>query len=131
MEGSGILSNKQPLIKLKWDSRCGPLLFISYGKKTLSLALLCHRKPERSFKFFGHQSLLCARCSGLFVGFFMFLGLSLFNFSAPLIPALLMMCPMLIDGFTQLFGLRESNNPLRFMSGTLFTIGCLYLMVKL
>lgn len=31
-------------------------------------ALLCHQLPERSFHVDGHQWLVCARCSGLYVG---------------------------------------------------------------
>lgn len=31
-------------------------------------ALLCHQQPERSFHADGHQWLVCARCSGLYLG---------------------------------------------------------------
>ena len=31
-------------------------------------ALVCHQLPERSFHTDGHQWLVCARCSGLYLG---------------------------------------------------------------
>lgn len=31
-------------------------------------ALVCHQQPERSFHADGHQWLVCARCSGLYLG---------------------------------------------------------------
>jgi uncharacterized membrane protein len=31
-------------------------------------ALICHQQPERSFHADGHQWLVCARCSGLYLG---------------------------------------------------------------
>jgi uncharacterized membrane protein len=107
------------------------LLLLRCGKRTLSLALICHRRPERSFKFLGYQSLLCARCTGLLVGFLAFLGLTSIDFSIPLIEALLMMCPMLVDGFTQLFGLRKSNNSLRLITGVLYAVSFPFLLLKL
>ena len=30
--------------------------------------LICHQRPERSFFFYGHQLLVCARCTGLYLG---------------------------------------------------------------
>jgi len=79
----------------------------------------CHRIPERSFFFRDKQFPLCARCTGLAVGylFYPFFLFGLFNFS--LLPLILLQLPMVIDGVTQLIFTRESTNWLRFVTGLL------------
>ena len=89
--------------------------------------LICHRKPERSFFINGHQFPVCARCTGFYSGLAAFLiyiyffkltyDLNLFIFS------IILLIPTAIDGFTQFFGLRESNNTLRFITGFIGGIG--------
>lgn len=87
---------------------------------------ICHQKPERSFFIFGHKLGVCARCTGIYIGM---LILTIFyplfkridNNSTPskyyLIASLI---PMGLDGGTQLLGLRESFNELRFITGFIF-----------
>jgi uncharacterized membrane protein len=41
-----------------------------------------------------------------------------------------MVIPTTIDGFTQLFGLRESNNYLRFFSGLIGGVGLLIQVIS-
>ncbi|MFA6268860.1 MAG: DUF2085 domain-containing protein [archaeon] len=83
----------------------------------------CHQLPERSFFIKGKQFPLCARCVGQLIGAivgFVLIGIEI------LIPATIsgiLIVPLLIDGFSQLFGLRQSNNSLRFLTGILFGIG--------
>jgi uncharacterized membrane protein len=64
------------------------------------------------------------------MGFFGFIWLTLLQMQIPLIAVLLMMLPMAIDGISQLVGLRESNNVLRFLTGFMFTFGFVSLLVK-
>lgn len=96
------------------------ILFTTFG-------LMCHQMPERTFMLFGEPMALCHRMSAIYVSAFLlgllyafvrnhirplsFLGLFLFSF------------PMAIDGFTQLFGLRESVWELRLITGTFFSTG--------
>lgn len=87
----------------------------------LPFRLLCHGLPERSLSLAGVSMPLCARCVGIYAG--LLAGLLLFA----LLPgvaertmrliALAAVTPLAIDGFTQLFGLRESTNPLRLATG--------------
>ena len=125
----GRLTFRMPLLDVKWDSHCGPIVILSYGKKRLGFALICHRKPERSFRFFGHQSLLCSRCTGLALGLIASLALLSLGITLPMSFATILMIPMLIDGFSQLFGLRESNNTLRLLTGLLFAVGSLSILL--
>ena len=88
---------------------------------------ICHRIPERSFFIKGHQFPVCARCTGFYTGLAVFLiynyiygidySLSLFVLS------IILLIPAAVDGFTQLFELRESNNNLRFVTGFIGGIG--------
>jgi len=114
-------------IHLNWIPNYGPVLEISFLKKNFFL-FICHHMKERSIPFFGIENILCARCFGICLG--VALGLTLFflNLKLPLILSILFILPLLIDGFTQLFGLRISNNFLRLTTGILFSIGIIFLI---
>ena len=92
--------------------------------------LTCHQMPERSFYVFGNKMCYCQRCCAIYSGVFFF-GL-LFPLVARRIRPLrwrwmfLLWLPMALDGFTQLFGLRESNWELRVLTGTLFALSCVW-----
>jgi uncharacterized membrane protein len=87
----------------------------------LLFRLLCHGRVERCFELFGAPMPICARCTGIYLG--LLAGL----FAFPLIPVLrervmrtvafVVVLPLGLDGLTQLFGLRESVNPLRVATG--------------
>ena len=88
---------------------------------------ICHRKPERSFFFKGHQFPVCARCTGFYTGLIVFLIWNCFfkiNYDIPtLMMSMILMIPVAIDGITQYFGPRESTNTLRFITGFIGGIG--------
>lgn len=94
--------------------------------------LLCHRIPERSFHYKSHQFPVCARCTGFYTGLIVFL---IYNFFYPIdytlnlfIISMILLIPAGIDGFTQLIGLRKSNNNLRFITGFIGGIGLIIFM---
>ena len=118
------------LFEFKWDSHAGPVLFLNVGNKKIGFALFCHRKPERCFTLLGHTSPICSRCTGLLLGFTGIIALSFFHIQIPIIAALLMMTPIIVDGFSQLKGFRESNNALRLLTGFLFTFAFVSMLVK-
>lgn len=88
---------------------------------------ICHRKPERSFFYKGHQFPVCARCTGFYISgiasiiLFRYFYLP-YNLTS-LIIGIILLIPTAIDGTTQLFEMRESNNTLRFITGILGGIG--------
>ena len=105
-----------------WDRRIGPVLVIRINEHNFGLCL-CHRMKERSIWFFGLEKYLCARCLGILLGGL--LGILLFRvlYQIPPIGAFLLLIPMLIDGFSQAFGWRDSTNQLRLITGFLFGLG--------
>lgn len=92
---------------------------------------LCHRRPDRSFFFRGHQFPVCSRCTGLIIGsaFFMIYSyLNPLNYTFnTLIVSIILQLPYIIDGTTQYFNLRESNNILRLITGLLGGVGIVLL----
>ena len=105
-----------------WDEKIGPVLILNVKNKDYGLCL-CHRKQERSVPFFGLEKYLCARCLGLFFGGCLGIALNQINFDLPPFLATLCLLPMLVDGFSQAFRIRESNNKLRVLTGFLFGFG--------
>lgn len=96
-------------------------------KQTIHLSY-CHRKPERSFFWKGKQFPVCARCTGIHIGYlsmpvFLF-GLLTFNFWI----SILMMIPTYLDGTIQAIYNRESNNFIRVSTGIIAGVGSMSLI---
>ena len=91
----------------------------------------CHQKPERSFFLYGYQFPLCARCTGVFIGYVCSFFLFVFGFSIPNIVCILLLLPLVLDGMIQLFFYIMSNNTRRFITGTLFGIGFVQLIINI
>ena len=88
---------------------------------------ICHRKPERSFFYKGHQFPVYARCTGFYItGIASIILINLYPVPyslTTLLIGIILLIPCAIDGFTQLFEMRESNNILRFITGLLGGVG--------
>lgn len=116
--------------------------FLSYfGLESLSAPLfyalhfVCAQIPSHSFYIFGHQLGLCARNFSIYTS--MFIGSLIFVLSKKRLPGLpwwvwlLMLLPMALDGTSQMFGLRESTDVLRVVTGTLFGLGNIWFALPL
>jgi uncharacterized membrane protein len=121
-----------PHIRLKMDLRIGPILIFESNKMKIGVAF-CHRRKDRSIKMSKYTFPLCARCTGLWLGFAMGLLFRFAGLHAPPAFAVTLMLPLIIDGLTQLVGYRESNNQLRLLTGVLFGIATnmLFLGIRL
>lgn len=115
--------------RLVWDKRCGPILLIKFKSRTIGFAI-CHRRKDRSISIFGFTFPICARCTGIFMGFLIAIILYSFKVAFPIQIALLMIIPLIVDGITQTYGLRESNNSLRIITGIFFSLG-LFSLIEL
>ena len=86
----------------------------------------CHQMPERSFFYKGYQFPLCARCTGLVIGYLMGIliyFLKIINWEI----AILLCIPLVIDGGSQYLKWRMSNQRLRLITGILCGIGIMVL----
>ncbi len=116
--------------------------FLSYfGLDALSkpifftLHYICAQIPSHSFYIFGHQVGLCERNLSIYSS--MFIGSLIFALSKKRMPGIpwwlwvLMIIPIAWDGFTQMFGLRESTWVLRVITGSLFGFGNVWFALPL
>ena len=95
-----------------------PFLKISYGR-------VCHQAPFKSFSVNGWQFLVCARCTGIYLG--AFLGMLLFT--PPIAKYILsgykyfvaFSLLMLLDAVTNNFIFTEYNKTTAFLTGYLFS----------
>ena len=100
-----------------------------------ALHYVCAQVPSHSFYIFGHQLGLCARNFSIYTS--MFLGSLVFVLSKKRLPGIpwwlwvLMCLPIALDGFTQMFGLRESDWVLRMITGTIFGLGNVWFALPL
>lgn len=100
-----------------------------------SLHLVCAQISAHSFFIFGHQLGLCARNLSIYSSM-TFAGL-VFILTKKRMPGLpwwlwaLLLLPMAWDGFTQMFGLRESTWELRVLTGTLFGLANIWFIFPL
>lgn len=91
----------------------------------------CHQKPERSLYLKGYQMPVCARCTGVFIGYM----ISAISFLFPKIKyrkrtAAAGSTIMLADWSLQYFGLKESTNRRRFITGVLGGFGIMTLWIS-
>lgn len=98
--------------------------------------LICHRIPDRTFQIKGKYFPICARCTGVYTTLFIYYVAAAFipiTYSLNLLTmGILTIIPAAADGITQLYGLRESRNSLRFITGLLagFGIGIVVKTIK-
>jgi uncharacterized membrane protein len=103
----------------------------SGGDRGPLLTLMCHGDPDRCYTVRGRPLPLCARCIAFYplflisalISFPLFLLVTLKAFVMTII-FILMVLPLVIDGYSQYIGLRRSNNPLRTITGGSAGIGC-------
>ena len=89
---------------------------------------LCHQKAERSFFLNGNQMPFCSRCTAIWLGFAIGLGIMIFykiNLDKKfLILIIIGLVPIGIDGLGQLFKFWTSNNLIRMITGLMVGTIC-------
>ena len=97
----------------------------------LQIFFFCHQRPDRSFHYKGKKFPLCARCTGMAVGYLLSIFIVFLFGLLDLWFIALLILPMAIDGTGQLFNRWVSTNRRRFITGLLGGIGLInifYLM---
>ena len=98
------------------------------GRKVKIQLTYCHRKPERSFFWKGRQFPVCARCTGIHLGY-LSMPLFLFNWvQLGLWWSVVLILPTYIDGAVQAFYNKESNNWRRLATGLMAGAGAMSLI---
>lgn len=94
----------------------------------LKYMFFCHKQPERSFFYKGKQFPICARCTGILLGYILGIIYVLFFKSLGIILEFSLMIPLLIDGWGQYIGWFKSTNSRRLITGILAGIAtiCLF-----
>lgn len=88
----------------------------------------CHQMPERSFFYKGYQFPVCARCTGLIIGYL--LGVLIYFLKVLNWKIAIILCiPLVIDGGSQYLNWRISNQVLRLITGILCGIGIMFLEI--
>ena len=115
---TGILDNEASIDKMSFPWN----LVYSAGDR------LCHQKAERSFFINDNQMPFCSRCTAIWLGMAIGLGIMiLYKIQLDekfLIAIILGMVPIGVDGVGQLFDFWESTNVIRVMTGLLIGIIC-------
>ena len=91
----------------------------------------CHQKPERSFFVRGYQLPLCARCTGVLLGYLIALLLLICSCKISVLLCLIFLVPLVFDGGIQLAFNILSNNARRLVTGVLFGVGFIHLIANL
>ncbi len=85
--------------------------------------LVCHQKPERSFFVKGYQFPLCARCTGIVIGFIFAIICLIFKCFISFKGSLILSLIMLTDWLIQFAKIKESTNIRRLITGILGGFG--------
>lgn len=88
----------------------------------------CHQKANRSFFFNNYQFPICARCTGLLIGYILGIISILFNFKISINLSLFFMVIMFIDWFIQHKQILYSTNIRRLLTGLFCGFGIINIL---
>lgn len=91
----------------------------------------CHQMPERSFFYKGYQFPICARCTGILLGYICSFVFLLLNIHINIFLSFILIVPMAFDGTIQFFTSYESNNIKRLFSGFSAGIGFIWILLNI
>lgn len=90
------------------------------NQNLLAIFFGCHQKPDRSFFINGNKMAICKRCFGIALGVYIFIPI-FYLFDLKVYVLALLILPLLIDGFSQLFTSYRSNTFKRIATGIMFS----------
>lgn len=90
----------------------------------------CHQRADRSFFIRGYQFPVCARCTGVLMGYIFAIPIFIMMRSSWTC-CILLCAPMLIDWGLQYRKIREATQPSRLLTGILGGIGIMSFQIKI
>jgi uncharacterized membrane protein len=96
--------------------------------RLLQALFVCHRLPERSFFYRGKQFPICARCTGILLGYLIGILYAVIYGRIAFYISILLLIPLTIDGSVQLAGKWKSTNRRRLLTGILAGVGTIFLL---
>ena len=120
------------IISYAWEPDIGPVFYLAVNGKQIGVCI-CHRRKDRSIPFFGLEKIFCSRCIGMLLGVIGGVSLIVIGQKIPLAIGVALCLPLIVDGFSQLLGYRESNNLIRLITGFLFglVVACIWQLFSL
>lgn len=88
----------------------------------------CHQLPERSFFICGYQFPVCARCTGIIVGYIISFLYAMCFVKMKFVLEILFIIPMVFDGLLQFLTNYLSTNIKRFVTGVLAGFGFIQML---
>ena len=85
--------------------------------------IICHQKPERSFFLKNHQFPVCARCTGILIGFMIALSLLIWKIYFNFWLALIFTLGMILDWLYQNVITKKNHNIRRLITGLIGGFG--------
>lgn len=94
--------------------------YTHYWVKTMKWGALtgCHQRADRSFYWKGHQFPICARCTGVVIGYILAI-ISVIVFLPNFVMGLVFSCIMFLDWLIQFLKIYDSTNIRRLITGIL------------
>lgn len=86
----------------------------------------CHQRADKSFFYKGYQFPMCARCTGVMVGYLIAIPIY-FIYTLNISIYIVLCAVMFLDWYIQYLKIRTSTNIRRFISGTLGGFGLMSL----
>ena len=100
-------------------------------KDFLGIAFMCHQRPERSFFKRGKQLPLCARCTGIWIGYILGISIAIITHCKYNTYFLFAIVPMVVDdAIQQIWGI-DSNNWRRLFTGILGGVAIIYFFITI
>jgi uncharacterized membrane protein len=99
------------------------VLHYVFKRPYLPGVFFCHQNTCRTLRIKGHYLPICSRCTGIYLGVYLSLPLSLL-YQGPLL--IFLMIPLIIDGYLVYQKKKASSHTRRLSTGLLFGIGLIY-----
>lgn len=100
-------------------------------ENVLKLSFGCHQLAHRSYFCKGKQFPICARCTGIFVGYLVGIAYAVTWGHLSMMVSLLLIMPLVIDGGLQYVTKKESTNNRRLFTGILAGVGTDFILYNI